>query len=86
MRRVCRSVAGGLLVVLAAAFAGCGGGDTTAAPGSGFLNDTAPTEFKATDLTPFNDMQNQMKENAKKGAYKQKPTPPKEKSAEKAKS
>jgi len=84
MRRFCIAMMGVILV--AAAFAGCGGGDSTAAPGKGFLDDASTsTPFKSTDLTPFNEMQNQMKENMKKNNYTQRQVPPKEKAAEKAK-
>ena len=74
MRRFCIAMAG--VVLVAAALAGCGGGDSTAAPGSGFLEDSnSAVPFKSTDLTQFGDMQNQMKDKAKKGDYKQKAGP-----------
>ncbi len=82
MRRSRIAMVGVLLV--AAAFAGCGG-DSGAAPGSGFIDEGSnAVPFKSTDLTPLADMQAQMKEKAKSGAYKQRPTPPKDK-ADKAK-
>jgi hypothetical protein len=67
------------IVFVAAAFAGCGG-DSGAAPGSGFLDDGSnAVPFKSTDLTQFGDLQNQMKDNMKKNNYTQKQAPPKEK-------
>jgi hypothetical protein len=74
------------VVLVAAAWTGCGGGDTTAAPGSGFLDDSSnAVPFKSTDLTQFGDMQSQMKEKQKNtSSYTQRPAPPKDK-AEKAK-
>jgi hypothetical protein len=84
MRRFSIAMVG--VVLVATALAGCGGGDSTAAPGQGFLEDSnSAVPFKSTDLTPFNDMQNQMKEKQKKGDYKQKAAPPKDKAAEKTK-
>ena len=77
MRRFCLATVS--VVVVAVAFAGCGG-DSGAAPGSGFLEDASTSvPFKSTDLTPLTEMQNQMKEHAKKGDYKVKAIPPKEK-------
>ena len=61
MRRFCIAMVG--VVLVAAASTGCGGGNTTANPGSGFLDDSSnAVPFKSTDLTQFGDMQNQMKE------------------------
>jgi len=83
MRRFCIVMAG--VVLIAGALAGCGGGNTTAAPGSGFLEDstTNAVPFKSTDLSQFGDMQNQMKEAQKKNTYTQRPTPSKEKTEKK---
>ncbi|MGP0062184.1 MAG: hypothetical protein ACLQGP_01105 [Isosphaeraceae bacterium] len=78
MRRSCVTMVGAVLV--AATFTGCGGGDSAAAPGTGFLDDASTSApFKSTDLTPFADMQNQMKDRMKKNDYTVKTAPPKEK-------
>ncbi len=83
MRRFVMTAASAGLLVVAASFVGCGG-DSGPAPGSGFLTETTPTDFKSTDLTPFESMKNQMQESMKKGNYAQRPVPPKEKDKEKA--
>ncbi len=78
MRRFFTTFACAGLLVLASSFVGCGG-DSSPTPGSGFLTETSPTDFKSTDLAPFESMKNQMQENMKKGTYAQRPVPPKEK-------
>jgi hypothetical protein len=67
----------GFAVILAAAFAGCGG-DSGPAPGSGFLDSGTTVEFKSTDTNQFNPMIKQMQENMKNRAYTKKPAAPKE--------
>jgi hypothetical protein len=73
MRRFCWVFAGAALVLTAAAV-GCGG-DSTPAPGSGFLNDTSTFEFKSTDVSQFASMTDAMKKNMQSGAYTKRPTP-----------
>jgi len=84
MRQACTAMMSAGFLVLAVAFSGCGG-DTGAAPGSGFLSEGPADEFKSTDITPLNPMIEQMKKNMLNKAYTQKPVPPKEKGDEKAK-
>jgi hypothetical protein len=83
MRRIC-SVITGVVFVLAAAFAGCGG-DSGPAPGEGFLDGagTSSVQFKSTDTNQFNPLINQMKENMKTGGYRKKQVAPKETAVEK---
>jgi hypothetical protein len=66
----------GFGVILAIAFSGCGG-DSTPAPGSGFLDGGTTVEFKSTDTSPFNPMIKQMQENMKTKAYIKKQAAPK---------
>jgi hypothetical protein len=77
MRRFCITMAG--VVFVAAAFAGCGG-DSGAAPGSGFLDDgNNAVPFKSTDMTPFESMKQQTQDHMKNKSYTKKAAPPKEK-------
>ena len=83
MRRIC-SVIIGVVFVLAAAFAGCGG-DSGPAPGEGFLDGagSSSVQFKPTDTNQFNPLINQMKEKMKSGDYRKRPVAPKETKTEK---
>ncbi len=83
MRRLFTTMVGAAFLVLAAAFVGCGG-DSATAPGTGFLTEATPTDFKLTDTTQFNSMIDQMKSAQKSGGYTQRPTP-KSKAEDKAK-
>jgi hypothetical protein len=77
MRRFCIAMVGVLLV--AAAFAGCGGGDSAAAPGSGFLDDGSnAVPFKSTDMSQFESMKQQTQDRLKNKTYTKKAAPPKE--------
>jgi hypothetical protein len=84
MRRICVAMGGVAFFVMAAAFSGCGG-DSGSAPGSGFLTEATPTDFKSTDMTQFKDMMSQTQEHMKKGGYTQRPAPSKQKAADKEK-
>jgi hypothetical protein len=76
MRRFCIAMVG--VVLVASAFAGCGG-DSGAAPGSGFLDDgSSAVPFKSTDMTPFESMKQQTQDHMKNRTYTKKATPPKE--------
>jgi hypothetical protein len=66
----------GFGIILAIAFSGCGG-DSTPAPGSGFLGEGSTVEFKSTDTSQFNPMIKQMQENMRNKAYIKKPAAPK---------
>jgi hypothetical protein len=66
----------GFGILLAAAFSGCGG-DSSPAPGSGFLDGGTTVEFKSTDTNQFNPMIKQMQENMRNKAYIKKPAAPK---------
>ena len=85
MRQFCTAMVGVALLVLVT---GCGG-DTGAAPGSGFLDDASNSgvPFKSTDMSQFESMKSQTQDIMKNKSYTKKPAPPKEKDkAEKAKS
>jgi hypothetical protein len=84
MRRIFVSIAGAGCLVLAVSFVGCGG-DSGPAPGSGFITETTPTDFKSTDTTQFNKMIDQMKEVQKTGAHAKRPVPKEKGKAEETK-
>jgi hypothetical protein len=74
MRRFLMTSTSAGLLVLAASFVGCGG-DSGPAPGSGFLTEATPTDFKSTDTNQFNKMMDEMKGVQKSGAHAKRPVP-----------
>jgi hypothetical protein len=74
MHRFFVTITAACSLALAASFVGCGG-DSSPAPGSGFLTEATPTDFKPTDTTQFDKMVEQMKNVQKTGAHAQRPSP-----------